>query len=374
MALTLLSFTTAVQNAAAAAQAASSTILDFTVGSPFRAVIEASAGMFMWCQWLVLQVLGITRAATSHGADLDSWMADFSFVRLPGVAATGTVTFSRYSSAIASLILPGYQLLTADGSRGFTVATDTTNATWNPALGGYLVPAGQASVTVPVVATVVGTAGNVQPGTVTLIATAIAGIDTVTNASAFLNGAAAEQDPAFLARFAVYIAGLRQATLAGITAAIENVQAGLAFVVLQNQNSAGAYDPGVITVFVDDGSGAPATSLITAVGNAVNVARACGIQSVVLGPAALPVNVTMTITAAGGYTLAAVEAAVQAALSAFINAAEFGPTLSYVAMGTVASGVSGVASVSAGYTLNAGAIDLAAPAGAVFRAGTITIT
>lgn len=95
MQLSLRTFSTLVQNMAAAVQASAMQLLDLTVGSTLRAVIEANASIALWMQWLILQVLRITRAATSSGADLDSWMADLSVTRLPAIAATGIVTFSR---------------------------------------------------------------------------------------------------------------------------------------------------------------------------------------------------------------------------------------------------------------------------------------
>ena len=69
---------------AAAVQAAATQLLDLTVGSTLRAVLEANASVCLWMQWLILQVLRTTRAATSTGADLDSWMADLSLTPLLG--------------------------------------------------------------------------------------------------------------------------------------------------------------------------------------------------------------------------------------------------------------------------------------------------
>src|SRR5579875_264527 len=99
-----LSFQQIVQNFTAAAQAAAKVLLDFTVGSIDLALAEATAAVALWLQALALQVLGLTRAATSNGSDLDSWMADWNFTRLPAVAATGSVTFSRANTAIAATI------------------------------------------------------------------------------------------------------------------------------------------------------------------------------------------------------------------------------------------------------------------------------
>lgn len=67
MQLSLQNFTTLMQNMAAAVQSASAQLLDLTVGSTLRAVLEANASVALWMQWLILLVLQTTRAATSTG-------------------------------------------------------------------------------------------------------------------------------------------------------------------------------------------------------------------------------------------------------------------------------------------------------------------
>ena len=91
MALQLQNFSTLVSNAAAAVQGAAVQLVDLTVGSTLRAILEANASMALWLQWLIVQVLQTTRAATSLGSDLDSWMADFAFARLPANAAVASL-------------------------------------------------------------------------------------------------------------------------------------------------------------------------------------------------------------------------------------------------------------------------------------------
>ena len=77
MQLPLQDFTTLVRNMAAAAQGGCRQLVDLAAGSALRAVLEANASLALWMQWLLLQVLGTTRAATSAGEDLNSWVADF---------------------------------------------------------------------------------------------------------------------------------------------------------------------------------------------------------------------------------------------------------------------------------------------------------
>src|SRR3954468_22547782 len=115
MQLSLRTFNTLVQDMAAAVQAGAAQLLDLTSGSTLRAVIEADASVALWMQWLILQVLRTTRAATSTDVDLDSWMADYSLTRLPPVPATGVVTFSRFTPSIAAFVPVGTLVRTADG-------------------------------------------------------------------------------------------------------------------------------------------------------------------------------------------------------------------------------------------------------------------
>lgn len=116
MQLSLRTFNTLVQSMAASVEASATQLLDLTVGSTLRSVLEANASIGLWMQWLILLVLRTTRAASSSGADLDSWMGDMTLTRLPAVTATGTVTFSRFTSAMPALVPAGALVRTAEGT------------------------------------------------------------------------------------------------------------------------------------------------------------------------------------------------------------------------------------------------------------------
>src|ERR1700761_3299854 len=113
MQLSLRTFSTLDQDMAATVQASDAELLDLTVGSTLRAVLEANASVGLWMQWLILLVLRTTRAATSSGTDLDSWMADMTLSRLPAVPATGIATFSRFTSTTSAVIPVGAMVRTA---------------------------------------------------------------------------------------------------------------------------------------------------------------------------------------------------------------------------------------------------------------------
>ena len=126
---------------------------------------------------------------------------------------------------------------------------------------------------VPVVAIANGTQGNVQPGAVSLLATAIPGIDTVTNEAAFQNGIDAETDEAFRVRFRNFIASRSRATPLAIGYAISSIQQGLQYTIQENTDGAGSSRTGNFVITVDDGSGAPSASLLSTITAAVDAVR-----------------------------------------------------------------------------------------------------
>jgi phage-related baseplate assembly protein len=261
---------------AAAVQASAAQLLDLTVGSTLRAVLEANASVCLWMQWLILQVLRTTRAATSTGADLDSWMADLSLTRLPAASATGIVTFSRITPTLAALVPAGALVRTADGTQTFSVLADTTHPAWAGASNGYVIASGLASLDLPVTALVPGNTGNVQADAISLLASAVPGIDSVSNASAFLNGLDAESDDAFRRRFRNFIASRSRATPAAIAYAITSIQQGLNYTIQENTGPTGKPSLGQFVVTVDDGSGSPSTAMLSTVQAAIEAVRPIG--------------------------------------------------------------------------------------------------
>src|SRR5581483_4813990 len=206
--LTTKTFSTLVSDFVAAVQASSSQLVDFAIGSILRAIAEAASSVVVWLESLILLLLQTTRAATSVGSDLDSWVADYGLTRLPAQGATGAVTFSRFTPTLQALIPVGTVVQSADGTQQYAVVADTTNPAFDPVQNGYVVAAMTSSVTVAVQAVNTGAATNAAVNTITVITQAIPYVDTVTNAPAFTNGADAESDPALRARLIGYIPNL----------------------------------------------------------------------------------------------------------------------------------------------------------------------
>ena len=359
---------------AAAIQARASGLLDLTIGSILRAVVESVADVSSWLTGLGLAVAALTRAATSTGADLDTFMADYGLTRLPADPSVGALTFSRFSTGLQAVVPVGALAQSADGSLQFQVTLDTTNAAYSATAGGYVAPVGTASVSVPATCLTAGAAGNVVAGAVSVIVQALPGVDTVTNPLPFASGADAESDAALRVRFPAYLGSLGKATPTAIGFALSELGPTVSYAIEENVNYDGSANPGHLTIIVDDGTGSPPTAFLASAGLAVEAYRAAGITYEVHGPTDLIANVALTVSVAPGYAASAVQAAVTTALGAFIASLTLGKPLRFSRLTQVAYDASpGVANVSA-VSLNGGSADIIATGIQVIRAGALTIT
>ena len=374
MQIPVQNFSALVQNAATYAQGACSALLNLTVGSALRSVIEATASVALWIQYQILLFLTMTRLATSYGSDVDTFVADFGLVRLPGNAATGSVTLTSFSpSSQSAVVPPGTPVKLADGSQTFTVTTDTTNLAWNVAAGAYIRPAGAASITVPIAAAAVGAAGNVAAGTIVLLGQSVSGIDTATNAAPLTNGANAETDAALKARFSLFIQNLPRATLSAVENAIAGVQQGITFQVNENADTQGNPQAGHFTVIVDDGSGHPSQAFLNTVGAAVDATRALTSTFSVIGPNVTAVVVGGMLTVAAGQSNANALAAAEAAVTAYFASLPIGAGSS--AAKIIAAVFNSASSISdLTLAVNGGDGQIAGAPGVALRVSSFTLT
>lgn len=372
MQLSLIGFVDATARFAAGAQAATTQALDFTKGSVIRALAEAQAAVGLWVQWSILRVLSMTRLSTSVGEDVDSFVGDFGPMRLPAIYAGGAVTVSRNAATIAALVLPGTLIRSSDGTVTVAITTDTTNLFWSTTAGaspGYFLPLGTVSATLPAIATVPGQVGNVGAGTLTLLATAVPGIDSATNAAPFTGGIDAESDAALQARFPLFIQGLASATDSAILSAVASVQQGVKAQLLNNTPS-----PGFYTLYVDDGSGDPSDAFLATIYAAVAAVTAEGVQPIVLRFTQDPVTINVDITAAYGANLPAVDANVSAALAAYVATIQGGGTLSYLRLPSVIFGADTNVTTLNSLTVNGATSDILAGPGGLIVTSSINVS
>lgn len=373
MALQTQDFVTLVRNQVTAIQGYASPLVDTRVGSILRAIVEANAAVVIWLQSLIVQVLAITRAATSSGTDLDSWVADFGVARLAATFATGQVTFSRFTATQQVVVPIGATVQTGDGSQQYSVVADATNPAYNGTLGGYVMAAGTASVTVPVVALFAGSAGNAISGAVSTITGAIAGVDTVTNSAGFINGADAESDAALRTRFIAYGRSLSKATKDAVGYAITSLQQGVTYSLVENEAYGGTLQMGYFYAVVDDGTGAPTSTFLSTVSNAIDAVRPLCSSFGVFGPVVVNATVAMTVTIGPGYDAAATRTLVSNAVKSYVNSLSLGQPLRYSRLAQIAYDASpGVTNVT-GVSLNGGTADLTATAKQVIKLLSVTV-
>ncbi len=391
MAISTQTFTQFVSNAVAAIQGASRILVDLTVGSILRAVVQAASGIALWLQGEVLQTAALTRFASSNGPDADSWGADFSFPRLPAkFTLPAPVTFSRFTPTNQATIqaatnsgtdangntiwIGGVIVQTADGSQSFRVIPDITQPTFNAALNAYVIPAGMTSASMTVQSVNAAAAANVSAGAITLLSQSIPFVDTVSNPGNITGGADPETDTAYKARFPQFISSLSRATKAAISFAVQSVVGTSgSFSITENQSLAGAAQPGFFFIIADNGTGNPPASFLAAVSNAVDAVRGETINFAVFAPGLVQANIVMALTTATGFTHANVVTSVTAALQKTINALPIGALLPFNLLSSIAFGVPGVINVN-GITLNGSTADLAATPQQIIKVGILTVS
>ena len=373
-----------VRLSVAAAQASASKLLDLRVGSTLLAVFEANSLVASWVQDQVIRVLRTTRLATASGDDASSFVADFGMTRFPASASSGTVTFERLAPVGSATVPVGSRLRTADLSQSFLVTADSSHELFDPAVasgaGGYVMPSGLRTATLPVVAELAGAAGDVEAGSIVVLSGVIPGIDVITNAATLQGGNDAEGDRALKIRFPLYIASLSKATKIAIEAAIAGVQQGLSYTVVENYDEAGVWCPGFFVVTIDDGTGSAPDSLLTAVYSAVDAVRAFTVRFAVHRPTAVTVNVTLTVSLAPGANRAAAIATVATAIRNFIGGLGIGQTLPFSRVAAVAyaaspfvTNVHGVNVLRTGDT-GGGMVDIEITASGRILAGTVSVS
>jgi len=126
MSLSIKTFTQYVRDMSAAVQAATVQVLDLSIGSVLRAILEANASVALWLQVLIVDVMDASRAATARGVDLDSWVGDFSLQRLAATPAVGLAAFSRFSALGTAVVPVGTTIRTTDGGVSFKVVQDSS--------------------------------------------------------------------------------------------------------------------------------------------------------------------------------------------------------------------------------------------------------
>ena len=165
--------------------------LDTTIGSPVRSILDVVAESIAEAyadQYLLSYQYDIY---TKAGSDLDNYVAQFGFTRLPGTRSTGSITFSRTSAAPSDVYIP----------TGTQVSDNNTPPDIFNTLTPVILAQGTTSCSVPIQANVAGVAGNVSANTIINCTNNLSGFSSLTNPSGLTGGSDPESDDKLRARF-----------------------------------------------------------------------------------------------------------------------------------------------------------------------------
>jgi phage-related baseplate assembly protein len=368
------SFTDIVTDMSAAVTASAGRLIDISVGSVLRAIIEANAAIVLWVQWLVLLTLQTTRAATSTGTDLDSWMADFSLSRLPAVTASGIASFSRFSGTSTVFVAIGTVVKTQDGSVSFSVTADPSNAAWQPSQNAYSLSPGIMSLDLPIAALISGQTGNVLANSITVLASPVSGIDVINNAAPTAGGVDPESDTALRVRFANFFAARSRATLDAVGYAISLVGSNLNYVIRENADATGQFCLGNMLVVVDDGTGSLTDTSFNSLSLAIQAVRPLGTTFTIQPPQIVQVQVSLSMQLPTTLSATATQSLLQSAIESYIIGLPIGSTLSLTRIAQLGYQTEqGIINIS-DITLNGLATDLVAPATTSFMPQSVSFT
>jgi uncharacterized phage protein gp47/JayE len=212
---------------------------------------------------LLLQLFSID---TASGEDLDERAKEIQpglITRLASTKAVGTVIFSRAGTTGTTAIPIGTRLKTSDGKQFTTTAAGSISPTSPEQISGH--GTGRDSGFVPVIAMAAGSVGNVVSGTVIKFDVKPGGVDSVINLSTFTQGADVETDDSFRARLKAYIASLPRSTVGAIESGIVGQQdPNTGVTALFAKVIEDPYSRGLITIYVDDGTGTAETTAVVA--------------------------------------------------------------------------------------------------------------
>lgn len=376
MSPSIKTFTQYVRDMSAAVQAATVQLLDLSVGSVLRAILEANASVALWLQVLIVDVMDASRAATARGVDLDSWVGDFSLQRLAATPAVGLATFSRFSALGTAVVPVGTTIRTTDGGVSFKVVQDSSHELWDDRQTAFVMPEVQQFAVLPIQAEVNGVGGNVLAGSITLIASSLAGVDAVANAGPTTGGMDAEPDSALRLRFVDYINSRSRGTRSAVAFAVASVRQGVAFTIEENIDPAGEVRSGHFVVTVDDGSGAPPQDMIDSVAEAIDLVRPIGSTFAVHPPQVVQVSVSLSVSLPdlGASSANRVRDAVAGAVEQYVGRLGIGASLSVTRIAQVAYEASSDVRNVSGVRINGNDFDLAPGTREVIKPGMVAVS
>lgn len=363
MSFQLKDFVSIVASMINRAKATQQRLTDFEIGSVARTLMEAPAiEIEQFYQRMFAGIMDAIPVSIYRG---------FQFSVQDPVKARGTVHVTFGGPLEEAVTIPAG-----------TIFINRTTTQRYLSIADVVAPVGATTADVLVDAEKVGSAYNVGPGQVTIVANLKLPTGSSVTNDAILTGGDGETDAERAARFLKYIGSISRATVfsceyAAGTAKITD----LSGAVVEYVSRVGVDEtPGYVKLYIYGSGQAPSAALIAQAQQILDGYfdiqtqsfvpgyRPIGVDVVVLPMAQQQIALTATITTDVSHSLQDVSALVQAAMGGVINDVQAGETLYVDALRNAALSVPGVTSCLVSLTAN-----MACPANIVFVPGAISV-
>jgi len=264
----------------------SSALNNFNTGSRLSVLLEAVALVLAQTHNDFYQGLKIAIPTSVYNA--------FDFERNLGIAAAGTIEFTRSSPATEDYTIPIGTAIVLNGIKFETTAV------------GSILTGNTSSGNINAQCSVVGVDGNISSGA---IDTSLGqgsfvnqpdGVEAATNNVAFTGGTNEESDEDRISRFRLFVNSLPRSTVQGLIAGALSVDGVVSATVVENNPTLGW-----VTIYADDGTGTLSTALKEEIEKVINGDpndtanylgyRPAGVLVQVLAPTVQSVDVTVDI-------------------------------------------------------------------------------
>lgn len=242
---------TAITQDMIAAVVARTSLTDLLPGSVLTQILTAAARSDEAIYIQLAAILDAFGLDTATGEDLSQRALDYATERLGAQVSTGEITFSRSAAAAANpaTVPVGTEVSSSSGAATFTTTSVASFAA-----------AGTVSSAVGIASTEAGAAQNVAANGITTVVTAFSSPDlvglTCINAAATIGGADEESDEALRARLRAFIRGLNRTSPDALVSALRaNIELTDGRRVVSASIVESLTVPGLVEVYVDDGSG-----------------------------------------------------------------------------------------------------------------------
>lgn len=235
---------------------------DVSNTSAWKHVLAAAARQDDEQYYQMLMLRKLFDLTQAKGDDLDERAKEVQpsiITRELARKASGNVVIYRSGPVGTVNFGAGVQVKTADGQVFTTTAAGSITPTSPVQILGHSI--GQDSGLIPAVANVGGADGNVVVDSVTKFVSKPAGVDGVTNPSAFAYGLDKETDDSFLNRIIQYISTLSRSTISSLEQAVLGAEdSNTGSRVLFAKCIEDMVNRGEVTLYIDDGTGSASTT------------------------------------------------------------------------------------------------------------------